>query len=103
MQFIRAKQFTADRAWGRLMLAQFDQVGVKLHWTDTAFVWHTNHGAEVFIVLDGEVDMHIRQHGEEQLIRMQAGDLISFADGDEHKAVPLGEARVVVVELMTSR
>lgn len=102
MQFIRAKEFKAERAWGRQMLALFGDVGVKLHWTDQAFVWHQNTGAEVFIVLDGEVDMHVRQQGKEQVIRMLPGDIISFVDGDEHKAVPQGEARIVVAELMTS-
>lgn len=102
MQFIRAKDFKAERAWGRQMLAQFGDVAVKLHWTDQAFVWHQNTGAEVFIVLDGTVDMYVRQQGEERMIQMLPGDMISFAEGNEHKAVPQGEARIVVAELMTS-
>ncbi len=25
---------------------------MRLHWTDTSYVWHANDGAEVFCVLD---------------------------------------------------
>jgi len=33
---------------------------VRLHWTDQPYKWHINDGEEVFVVLDGAVDMHTR-------------------------------------------
>jgi len=49
-------------------------------------------------VLDGVVHMHTRQHGQEQVHRLQVGDIFYAAPGDEHVAHPQGAARVLVVE-----
>ena len=34
MKRIRARDFTAERAWGAERLALFGSTGVSLHWTD---------------------------------------------------------------------
>lgn len=71
---------------------------MRLHWTDRPYKWHVNDGAEVFVVIDGEVEMHYRENGEEKVVRMERGEIF-FADvGDEHFASPIGEARVLVIE-----
>jgi mannose-6-phosphate isomerase-like protein (cupin superfamily) len=98
MRRVRAREFRADRAWGALDLARIDGASVRLHWTDQPYRWHVNDGAEVFAVLDGVVEMHYREGGEEKQVRLEAGDVF-FADaGDEHVARPLGEARILVIE-----
>ena len=98
MRLIRPKEFRAGRAWGALDVARVDGATVRLHWTDAPYRWHANDGAEVFVVLDGEADMHYREGGEEKTLRMRPGDIFHAAEGDEHYASPLGEARVLVVE-----
>ena len=90
--------FSAGRAWGALDIAKVEGATVRLHWTDSAYRWHTNDDAEVFVVLDGEVDMHYREGGEEKVARLKAGQIFYAAEGDEHFASPVGEARVLVVE-----
>ena len=55
-----SRGFRADRAWGALDLAEIDGATVRLHWTDTPYEWHVNDGTEVFVVLDGAVDMLYR-------------------------------------------
>lgn len=98
MKFISPRDFTADRAWGALTVAKMNGVTVKLHWTDEPYQWHVNDGEEVFVVLDGVVEMHYRDAGQEKMRRMVAGDIFYAAPGTEHVAHPLGEARVLVVE-----
>ena len=98
MNFSRAKDFTAGRPWEALEIAEIDGATVRLHWTDQPYVWHVNDGQEVFVVLDGEVDMRWRHGGVEKVRRMQAGDICHADAGDEHLAQPLGEARILVVE-----
>ncbi|MEW5685617.1 MAG: cupin [Pseudomonadota bacterium] len=93
-----ARTFTADRAWGARDLAEIEGASVRLHWTDQPYRWHVNDGAEVFVVLDGAVDMRWREAGEEKLRRLQAGDLFIADVGDEHFATPIGEARILVIE-----
>ncbi len=90
--------FRADRAWGALDLAEIDGATVRLHWTDAPYVWHVNDGAEVFVVLDGEVEMRFRHKGEECCVRLTTSDIFVADVGDEHLAVPVGEARILVVE-----
>ena len=93
-----ACSFTADRAWGTRDLAEVDGATVRLHWTDRPYRWHVNDGIEVFVVLDGAVDMHFRADGVERVQRLGPADIFVAADGDEHVARPVGEARVLVVE-----
>lgn len=102
MKHFKAKDFSAERAWGSEMLALFGSTSVNIHWTDQPYRWHTNTGQEVFVVLDGVVDMHYRQDGEEKVIRLEVGDGLSLQEGEEHVAHPIGEARILVVEDMDS-
>jgi mannose-6-phosphate isomerase-like protein (cupin superfamily) len=98
MKLIRGKSFVADRAWGAVDVARLDGTSVRLHWTDQPYRWHVNDGEEVFVVLDGVVDMHYREHGREQVVRLQVGDIFFAELGCEHVAHPQGVARILVVE-----
>lgn len=93
-----ARTFTAERAWGARDIAQIEGASVRLHWTDQPYRWHVNDGAEVFVVLDGVVDMRWREAGVEMLRRLEAGDLFVADVGDEHFATPVGQARILVIE-----
>lgn len=98
MKIIRSKDFTAPRAWGALDIASMNGITTRLHWTDQPYQWHTNEGQEVFVVLDGQVEMRYRQGGQEQRTVLAVGDIFYAAPGTEHVAYPLGQARVLVVE-----
>lgn len=98
MRFISAKDFTAERAWGALPIANMNGVTTRLHWTNRPYKWHVNDGEEVFVVLDGEVEMHYREGDREKIRLMRAGDIFYAGHGTEHVAHPVGEARVLVVE-----
>jgi mannose-6-phosphate isomerase-like protein (cupin superfamily) len=98
MTFTKAKDFTADRAWGALDIANMNGVTTRLHWTNQPYKWHINDGEEVFVVLDGEVNMHYRVDGVEKLKLMAVGDIFYAEIGTEHVAHPIGEARILVIE-----
>ena len=98
MTFIKAKDFTADRAWGALDIANMNGVTTRLHWTDQPYKWHINDGEEVFVVLDGKVNMHYRVDGKEHIQLTTVGDIFYAAIGTEHVAHPIGEARILVIE-----
>jgi mannose-6-phosphate isomerase-like protein (cupin superfamily) len=93
-----ARTFTADRAWGARDLAEVEGASVRLHWTDQPYRWHVNDGVEVFLVLEGAVEMRWRAGGEERSVRLGPADIFVAEAGDEHVAHPLGEARILVVE-----
>ena len=98
MKFFSAREFAGSSAWEALPIATMNGITTRLHWTDKPYKWHVNDGEEVFVVLDGEVDMHTRVNGEESCRRMNVGDIFYATQGTEHVARPLGEARVLVIE-----
>ena len=98
MQSWSSKDFTADRAWGALDIANFSGTTVRLHWTDQPYIWHINDGQEVFAVMEGQVAMHVKVDGEEQIIMLNAGDIFYAGVGCEHVAHPQGAARILVIE-----
>jgi mannose-6-phosphate isomerase-like protein (cupin superfamily) len=98
MRFVEVAEFTADRPWGALHIAEIDTATVRLHWTDEPYRWHVNDGPEIFVVLDGAVDMRYRQDGAERVERLTPGRICYAEPGDEHVAHPDGQARILVIE-----
>lgn len=99
MQKFDINQLTGPTDWAGPTYTGFGEAAVKLRWIKDAYEWHRNDGAEVFLVLGGEVDMHLRRTGEEAIVeRLRPGQMLLIEDGEEHIAYPLGEARVLVVE-----
>ena len=98
MKVIRSREFTAERAWGALDIANMGGVTTRLHWTDQPYKWHVNDGSEVFVVLDGLVEMRYREHGQEKTVTLRPSDMFIAEAGDEHIATPLGQARILVIE-----
>jgi len=103
MRVIRPSGFTGERPWEALDIERIDGATVRLHWTDEPYRWHVNDGPEVFVVLDGTVDMHTRDAaGDETVWTLERGDIFHAEAGDEHVAHPKGAARVLVVERASS-
>lgn len=99
MRKISPRDFTASRAWQALGIATIaGTTTVRLHWTDQPYKWHINDGPEVFVVLDGTVEMHARQQGDVVIHHLTTGDIFHAEDGDEHVAHPIGAAWVLVIE-----
>ena len=98
MKIIRPRDFTADRAWGALDIANMGGITTRLHWTDQPYRWHVNDGSEVFLVVEGTVRMRYRVGDEEREALLEAGDAFVAHDGDAHIAEPQGACRILVVE-----
>lgn len=98
MEVIKSKNFTAERAWGAQQISNMQGITTKLHWTDKPYKWHINDGEEVFVVLDGIVDMYYRLDGNEEVVVLEEGDIFFASVGTEHVAHPRGEVRVLVIE-----
>ncbi|MCG7489378.1 cupin [Vibrio sp. Of14-4] len=98
MEIIRGKEFVAERAWGAKDIACMNGITTRLHWTDQPYKWHTNDGEEVFVVLDGSVEMFYKKNGAEKSTLLNVGDIFYASVGTEHVAHPVGVARVLVVE-----
>ncbi len=64
-----------------------DGITTRLHWTDKAYKWHVYDGQEVFVVLDGQVEMQYKQEDEVKSALLNAGDIFYASIGTEHIAV----------------
>jgi mannose-6-phosphate isomerase-like protein (cupin superfamily) len=98
MNVIKPRAFTAEKAWGALDIASMNGITTRLHWTDKPYKWHINDGEEVFVVLDGKVEMYYRENNKDYSVILEVGDIFYAAIGTEHVAQPIGEARILVVE-----
>jgi len=98
MEIIRGREFKSDKAWGAKDIANMNGITTRLHWTDKAYKWHVNDGQEVFVVLDGIVEMFYKEDGVERSCTLCSGDIFYASIGTEHVAQPKGEARILVVE-----
>lgn len=98
MNIIDPKQYTGSKAWDALFIEQIADATVRLHWTNKPYQWHVNDGSEVFVVLDGAVDMHVKVGSTETIHHLLPGQIFHAQSGDEHVAHPCGEARVLVIE-----
>jgi mannose-6-phosphate isomerase-like protein (cupin superfamily) len=98
VEIIKSKNFKPQQAWEAKEIANMNGITTRLHWTDQPYKWHINDGEEVFVVLDGIVEMLFKEDGTEQSATLEAGDIFYASIGTEHVAHPRGEARVLVVE-----
>ncbi len=99
MRKIAPEDFTGTRAWDALDIERFTgATTVRLHWTDKPYKWHVNDGPEVFVVLEGGVEMHCRSEAGTSMFKLASGDIFHAEAGDEHVAHPVGCARVLVIE-----
>tara|TARA_R110002096_G_scaffold257381_1_gene450854 strand:- start:197093 stop:197404 length:312 start_codon:yes stop_codon:yes gene_type:complete len=98
MEIIKSKNYTAKKAWGAKDIANMDGITTRLHWADQPYIWHINDGEEVFVVLDGQVQMFYREDGVEKSEILAVGDIFYADIGTEHVAHPKGEARILVIE-----
>ena len=98
MRVIKSTDFIGNKAWDALDIERIKNASIRLHWTNEPYIWHVNDGPEVFVVLQGTVDMYVRDASNEKVISLQTGDIFHAEAGDEHKAVPNGTARILVIE-----
>jgi mannose-6-phosphate isomerase-like protein (cupin superfamily) len=103
MRKIDPTEFAPSCAWDALDIASIEGATVRLHWTDASYVWHVNDGEEVFVPLDGPIDMHIDDGTAERVLRLGPGQIFHAQAGDRHRAVPAGAVRVLVIEKAGSR
>ena len=68
VEIIRSKEFKAGRAWGAKDIANMNGITTRLHWTDQPYKGHVNDGEEVFVVLDGIVEMLFKENGAEKSV-----------------------------------
>lgn len=86
MKIIRSKEFKPTKAWDALDIANMNGITTRLHWIDKPYKWHINDGEEVFVVLEGQVNMLYKKDGKEESTILNTGDIFYASIGTEHVA-----------------
>lgn len=100
MKMLHINQLDCAGDWHGFQFPGFTHATVKFRRIESSFEWHENEGQELFMVIDGDLDMHVREAGssEERVVPMAAGDIMLLEEGDAHVARPKGSVKVMFVE-----
>ncbi len=96
---IAAKLATFNDHWQPRIVGELNGQHVKLVKLDGEFVWHHHADEdELFLVLDGHLTIHLRDH----VVELDAGEFFIVPRGVEHKPVAAREAHVLLLEPATT-
>lgn len=85
--------------WSPRILTQVNDYDVRLAKVEGSFVWHAHPDTdELFIVLEGSLDIHLRESGEETTVQLARHDVFVVPRGIEHCPESAGGATVMLLE-----
>jgi mannose-6-phosphate isomerase-like protein (cupin superfamily) len=88
-----------SEAWSPRILGSVNDTELKVAKLDGEFVWH-HHDAtdELFLVIEGTMEMRFRENGEERVLYMAPGELVVVPRNVEHCPVSYDGCSVVLAE-----
>lgn len=85
--------------WSPRILTQVNDWDVRLAKVEGIYVWHSHPDTdELFIVLDGSLDIHIRQSESETVVHLERHDVFVVPRGTEHCPDSPDGAAVMLLE-----
>ncbi|WP_216216658.1 cupin domain-containing protein [Amycolatopsis aidingensis] len=88
-----------DAIWSPRIVARINDYEVRLARFSGEHVWHAHeHTDEFFLVLDGEIDIALREEGGERVVTLPRGSAFVVPRGVFHKPSARAEAAVLLVE-----
>lgn len=71
--------------WSPRILTRVNDWDVRLVKVEGVFVWHSHADTdELFIVLDGALDIHLRESGVQSVVHLERNDVFVVPRGTEH-------------------
>lgn len=87
------------RAWSPRIVAQVNDYDIRLARFAGEHVWHVHHDTdEFFLVLDGSIDIGLREQGGERVVTLRTGSAFVVPRGVFHKPSSERGAVVLLVE-----
>ncbi|MHC4447698.1 MAG: cupin domain-containing protein [Planctomycetota bacterium] len=98
---LKRKLATFSEAWVPKVVGELNGQYVKVVKFEDEYVWHHHDDEdELFLVLAGRVDIHLR----DRVVELGEGEFLIVPRGIEHKpVVPHGQAHVLLFEPATTR
>lgn len=88
-----------EETWSPRILTRVNDWDVKLAKVEGTYVWHSHPETdELFVVLDGSLEIHLRESDAESVVRLGRHDTYVVPRGVEHCPVSAGGASVLLFE-----
>src|SRR5579871_6381730 len=93
------KLATFTEHWTPKIVGELNGQHVKLVKLQGDFVWHHHdHEDELFLVLQGTLEMEYRENGHDQVIHLNPGEFIIMPRGVEHRPRAAEEVHLLLFE-----
>lgn len=90
---------TFDELWSPRIVARYDGHDVRVAKFHGEYVWHSHGNTdELFLVVAGELVIHVREPGGERRIVLGPGELTVVPRGVQHRPVTAVETHVLLME-----
>ena len=97
------KLASVSEHWSPKIIAELNGQHVKIAKLLGEFDWHFHeHEDELFWVISGQLQMHIRNDSEESMVEIGPGELFTVPRGQWHRPVAVSEVEVVLFEPTTT-
>ncbi len=92
---LKSKFKEFNETWSPKVIAEMNNYQFKLVKIKNDFVWHKHKDTdEVFIVIDGKINIEF----EDQIVELNAGEMIVVPKGKKHKPYATEEAKIMLIE-----
>lgn len=89
-----------EEVWSPRLLARINNHDIKLAKVQGNYVWHSHPDTdELFMVLDGAVEILLREGGVESVVRLGPHDVFVVPRSTEHCPVSAAGATLMLIEL----
>jgi mannose-6-phosphate isomerase-like protein (cupin superfamily) len=96
---LRAALDSFDAVWSPRIVTYLNDYDVRLARFFGEHVWHVHEETdEFFLVLDGEIDIALREEGGERVVTVSRGSIFVVPKGTFHKPSAKDGAAVLLVE-----
>ncbi|WP_329403305.1 cupin domain-containing protein [Streptomyces melanogenes] len=88
-----------DALWSPRIVTRVNDYDVRVAKVEGEHVWHVHdHTDEFFLVLDGELDIALREAGGERTVSLATGSVFTVPRGTEHKPSSPSGASILLFE-----
>ena len=92
---LKSKFKEFNETWSPKVIAEMNDYQFKLVKIKDEFVWHKHKDTdEVFIVVEGKINIEF----EDQIVELNAGEMIVVPKGKKHKPYATEEAKIMLIE-----
>ena len=92
---LKSKFKEFNETWSPKVIAEMNNYQFKLVKIKDEFVWHKHKDTdEVFIVVEGKINIEF----EDQIVELNAGEMIVVPKGKKHKPYATEEAKIMLIE-----